>query len=154
MVKLPDEDEHRRRWAALPVGERRQVMRAINRGVALDNKQHAVLAVRLARKQQRFWSRAWIVGPLVSLLFLTQGIASFLANAALATLILGVMSWFWYRRAARAAQANLEVLGLAPDDGRTSPASGPDDGPSDVPDRAGTPHAANPPKRSRRKRRG
>lgn len=149
MPRIPDEDDHRRRWAALPVSERREVMRAVNRGAALHHRPHSILAVGVARKQQRFWSRAWLLGPVVSLLFLSQGVVAFLVNAGLATIVLGGMSFFWHRRAKQAEQANLAALGIAPDDARPS-ASEP---PEDVPDRAGTPHAANPPKRSRSKRR-
>ncbi|MBW3619882.1 MAG: hypothetical protein KY461_06520 [Actinobacteria bacterium] len=149
MVRIPDEAEHRRRWAAIPVSERREVMKAVNRGVALDDRQRSILAVGVARKQQRFWSRAWLLGPVASLLFLSQGLVPFLANAALATVVLGGMSYFWHRRAAQAERANLSALGLSPDE---PSASGPEPR-EDVQDRAGTPHAANPPKRPRRKRR-
>ncbi|MBW3659424.1 MAG: hypothetical protein KY457_12350 [Actinobacteria bacterium] len=135
------------------MSDRREVMRAINRGVALDDRPRAALAVGVARRQQRFWQRAWLIGPLVSLIFLGQGVTAFLANAAIAVLILGGMSLFWYRRAARAEQANLEVLGLRTGDPDAKAASATAAPPGDVPDRAGTPHAANPPKPPRRKRR-
>jgi hypothetical protein len=151
VVRIPDEHEHRRRWTALPVPERRRIVKAVNQGTALRDRTEAILAVGVARKQRRFWSRAWILGPLASLLFLRQGLVPFLVNAAMATLILGGMSWFWYHRARGAERANLEVLGLTPDEAaHPEPAEEPD---REVPDRAGTPHAANPPKPPRSKRR-
>ncbi len=128
-------------------------MKAVNRGQTLESRSEAVLAVGVARQQKRFWSRSWLLGPVVALLFSGQGAAAYLANALAAALIMGGMSWFWYRRAGRSEAANLAHLGIHPDAATsTVAASGPEDD-ADEPDRAGTPHAANPPKRSRAQRR-
>lgn len=156
VTRIPDKDEHRRRWSALEVRDRRRIMKAVNRGQRLDDRAEAVIAVGVARQQQRFWSRAWIIGPAISVLFAREGWVAVAANAVVAGLILGAMSWFWYRRASRAETANLDALGIRPESspGRSDAAASEADGP-DAPEdgRAGMPPAQNPPKRSRAKRR-
>lgn len=149
MTRLPDEAEHRRRWAALEISDRRRIVRAVNRGERLEVRKDATLAVGLARKQQRFWARAWLLGPVIALVFARDGLVPYLANALVAGLLLGGMSWFWHRRAKRAERENLDVLGLAPrhDDAAPAPTADAED------DRAGTPPVQNPPKRSRAQRR-
>lgn len=133
--------------------ERRRIMKAVNRGKALDDRRDALLAVNVARQQQRFWKWAWLMGPAVSVLFFDQGWQAVLANALVATLILGGMSAFWYLRARRSEHANLEAVGLAPSPSAAAHDADEEDEADDAPDRAGTPHAANPPKRSRSRRR-
>lgn len=109
VVKIPDRDEYRRRWAKLDGGERRQIVKAVNRGQAVDDPRKAALAVQTARGQQRFWAKAWWFGPIASLFALTQGWAVYVVNAVLATALLVLMSWFWLRRARRAEEANAAV---------------------------------------------
>lgn len=152
VAQLPDPHEHRRRWGALELADRRRISKAVNRGRALTDRREAALAVNVARSQQRFWSRAWLLAPAVSLLFFGQGWQAVAVNAVFATLVLGGMSLLWYRRAARAEQANLEVVGVTA--GTSRPHRSADAPPPASEDqRAGTPHTANPPKRSRARRR-
>lgn len=162
-MRLPDKDEHRRAWAAVEMDVRRKVMKSVNRGQALDSKPLARLAVGVARQQQKFWSRVWVIAPLFSLFFYREGWAAVAANAAVAIVFMGLMSTYWFLRARSSERANLEMLGIAPEEasrGWRRRGRGPapevvsddaDEEPGDG--RAGTPHAANPPKRSRRKRR-
>jgi hypothetical protein len=109
VAKIPDADAYRARWAALEVADRRRIVRAVNRGRALDDPKEAALAVHTARNQQRFWRKAWLIGPVAALLTLTQGAMVYLVNAAFATAILGLMAWFWYRRSRRSETANRHV---------------------------------------------
>lgn len=95
----------------MALADRRRIVRAVNRGQQLDRPQDAALAVMTARSQKRFWSYAWLLGPVSSLFVLLQD-ATFtvwLANAVLITLVMGALSFFWYRRADRAETANLEA---------------------------------------------
>lgn len=150
-MRVPDKSEHRRRWAEVDLDTRRRVMKAVNGGKALENKADAKLAVGAARQQQRFWSRVWVLGPLSSLLFYRDGWMTVAVNATVAALIMGLMATYWYLKAKRAERTNLEALGIRPEDAQ---AAEPDADEREEGDgRAGTPHAANPPKRSRRKRR-
>jgi hypothetical protein len=110
VAKTPDRAEQQRRFMALDQSERRSVMRAVNRGQAVEIRKHAPLAVMVARRQQRFWKWSWLLGPVlgaVQLLVVPVEVAVF--NAGLATLGLGIFSVFWYRRAARAERLNLEL---------------------------------------------
>lgn len=107
MVKIPDPTEYRQRWAKLDSATRRRIVRAVNRGEALQDPREAALAVGTAQRQQRFWKKAWLFGPVAALLTVQQGLSVYLANALLSTIILTVMAFFWHRRAERAAAANL-----------------------------------------------
>lgn len=104
---------------ATPLADRRRIIRAVNRGQALEAPQDAAFAVGVARQQQRFWRRAWIFAPLIGLLGLLQGtsletrLLSLALNAASATLIIGAMGLYYRRRAGRAEAANLEVVQAA-----------------------------------------
>jgi hypothetical protein len=111
VAKIPDKAEHQRQFAGLEVGDRRAIIRSVNRGRAVDQRKLAPLAVGVARRQQRFWRVAWLLGPLVGLtsLFGNSELVVALLNAGVATLALGLMSWFWYSRARRAELANLEL---------------------------------------------
>lgn len=104
-----DSQSHRTAWSALDWRTRRRIVRAVNRGLALENRREARLAIGVARGQQRFWRWAWLVGPLAALFVLREGIVVYVVNAAVATSVLGLMSWFWYSRARRAEVHNLEV---------------------------------------------
>ncbi|MDX1659099.1 MAG: hypothetical protein R3343_09795 [Nitriliruptorales bacterium] len=111
MAKIPDPEQYRRAWSQLGLKDRRRIVRAVNRGEALDKRKEAALAVATARRQKRFWSKAWLFGP-VGALFTLLSEASwqiYLANAVVLTLIMALMSWFWLRRANRAEDANLAV---------------------------------------------
>jgi hypothetical protein len=110
VAKTPDRAEQQRRFMALDPAERRAVMKAVNRGQAVEVRKHAPLAVLVARRQQRFWKWSWLLGPIlgaVQLLLVPVEVAVF--HAGLATLGLAAFSVFWYRRAARAERLNLEL---------------------------------------------
>ena len=109
MARSSPDTDHRSAWAALDIKERRRILKAVNRGRAMEDRRDARLAIGAAQQQKRFWSKAWLLGPLVALFFLTQGVAVYAVNAAFATLVLGLMATFWYRRADRAEQRNREV---------------------------------------------
>jgi hypothetical protein len=102
------------RFALLDRTERRAIMRAVNRGEAMTRKRDAELAVGVARRQQRFWSRAWVLGPsiaFVQVLVTPIGWTEGLLLAAWGTVLLGMMAAWWWTRARRAELRNLEVLG-------------------------------------------
>lgn len=111
VARIPDRAEYRRQWAQLQLADRRRIIKAVNRGQTLDRPQDAALAVMTARSQKRFWTWAWLLGPVSSLFVLFQdaGFAVWAANAVLITLVMGALSFFWYRRADRAETANLEA---------------------------------------------
>lgn len=111
MARIPDRDEHRRRFASLETTDRRQIIRAVNKGRAVEKRKHAPLAVGVARQQQRFWKWAWVVGPVIGLIQLGAGWQVAVVNGVLGTLFLAGISWFWTRRAQRAEAANLERMG-------------------------------------------
>jgi hypothetical protein len=110
-ARVPDKHEHRRRFAALDVTERRSIIRAVNKGRAVEARKHAPLAVGVARQQQRFWRLAWVVGPVIGLVQLRGGWEVAVVNGVLGTLFLAMICFFWYRRASRAEEANLERMG-------------------------------------------
>ncbi|GGI09509.1 hypothetical protein [Egicoccus halophilus] len=109
MVKIPDAAEHRRRFAALPLSERRAVVRAVNRGVAVDKRKHAPLAVVLARRQMRLWRWAWVCGAAIGAIGVVDGWQAMLVNALIGTTMLGLVGRHWFVRARRAEQANLAL---------------------------------------------
>ena len=115
MAKIPDKDEHTRQFAKLDTGARRDILKAVNRGRAVEDRRLAHLVVGVARRQQKFWKRAWIVGPIVgaSSFIGATSVTAAAINAAIATLGLGLMSWLWYSRATRAEEINLQ-LALGP----------------------------------------
>ena len=131
MAKIPDKAEHQRQFAGLEVGDRRAIIRSVNRGKAVDQRKLAPLAVGVARRQRKFWRVAWVLGPLVGLtsLFGDADLAVALLNSGIATAALGLMSWFWYSRARRAEQLNLELSQSRRDRERGPTADG-NDGPS------------------------
>lgn len=109
MVKIPEGSEYRQQWGRLDSTTRRRIVRAVNKGEVLTSRREAALAVATARRQQRFWKKSWMLGPLAALLTVGQGFMVYAANALLSTAIIGLMAYFWSRRAGRAAAANLEV---------------------------------------------
>lgn len=124
VARIPDKDRYRQLWRELPAADRRRIVRAVNRGRAVESRREAALAVVTARSQQRFWSKAWLLGPIATLFALGQGWQAYLINAVMGTAVLGAMAYFWTRRAARAERANLAVADprAARDDSRDDPA--------------------------------
>jgi hypothetical protein len=120
VADVPDRAEHQRRFMALSTEERRAILRAVNRGRAVEVRKHAPLAVGVARRQRRFWRWAWLLGPIlmaVQLALVPPEVA--LANGGLATLALVLVSIIWYRKAVRAEQLNLAIV-----EGRSAPGRG------------------------------
>lgn len=112
MASNDDRQALQRRFGALSSTDRRAIVRAVNRGRAVEVRKHAPLAVHIANRQMRFWKWSWIIGPAVGLLQIGQlGLAAALINALLASALLGAMSAFFYLRAQRSAQANLALMG-------------------------------------------
>jgi hypothetical protein len=111
VARVPDRDEHRRRFAALDTPDRRSIIRAVNKGQAVEKRKHAPLAVGVARQQQRFWKWAWVVGPVIGLVQLRAGWQAAVVNGVLGTLFLAGICWFWIRRAQQAEALNLERMG-------------------------------------------
>jgi hypothetical protein len=113
MVRIPDPVTFQRRWRELDVSGRRRIMRAVNRGVALDDRAEAALAVVLARRQRRFWRTCGLASPIVGIIvaLLTGRTGTtpvlLLANTVVASLGVGLLSLWWFRRAIRAEERNL-----------------------------------------------
>lgn len=113
VARIPDTDEFRRTWRNVPAGDRRRIVKAVNKGDQLPSRKEAALAVVLARRQQRFWRVAWLLGPVISVLVawlidLDGGLVQLLANGLLGAAVLMGMSVFFTRRAKRAEQVNTE----------------------------------------------
>jgi len=113
MPRIPDPDEFARQWALVDGADRRRILRAVNRGEQLDDRRDAALAVVLARRQQRFWRVAWLLGPVVALLVallidLDGGWVQLVANGLLGAGVLMAMSVWYSRRAKRAEESNTE----------------------------------------------
>lgn len=130
-VHLSKEDVRRLndRFGQLDRAERRAIVRAVNRGEAMARRRDAELAVGVARRQQRFWSRAWLLGPSIAILQVLVTPISWVEGALLAawgTLLLGMMAAWWWTRARRAELENLRVLGGRGSTGRAQGASGRD----------------------------
>ena len=123
-VRFTKKDAQRlnERFALLDRHERRAIMRAVNRGMPMERRRDAELAVGVARRQQRFWSRAWLLGPAIALvqaLVTPIGWLEGLLLAAWGTVLLGMMAAWWWTRARRAELENLRAIG-----GRIGRASG------------------------------
>jgi hypothetical protein len=116
-VAFTREDARRlnERFALLGRPERRAIVRAVNRGEAMQKRRDAELAVGVARRQQRFWSRAWLLGPSIAivqvLLIPTITWQQGVLLAIWGSLLLGMMAAWWWTRARRAELLNLEKLG-------------------------------------------
>jgi hypothetical protein len=110
VTRIPDKDEHRRKFAALPVSERRAIVKTVNRGRTVTRRKDAPLAVGVARQQQRFWRVAWLAGPAIGLIGLRQGVEVAIANALMGTLLMGLIAGFYTMRARRSEIANREVV--------------------------------------------
>ena len=115
-VRFTKQDAQRlnERFALLDRTERRAIMRAVNRGLPMERRRDAELAVGVARRQQRFWSRAWLLGPAIALvqaLVTPIGWVEGLLLAAWGTVLLGMMAAWWWTRARRAELENLRAIG-------------------------------------------
>lgn len=111
MVQIPDKKEHARRFAELPLADRREIGRAVNRGRAVEKRAQAVLAIGVARRQQRFWRWAWLLGPIIGIVQLPfVELEAALFNLVFGTLVLGGMSAYWHWRARQAEAANLQIV--------------------------------------------
>lgn len=122
MAKIPDKAEMQRRFMTLELRDRRRVIRAVNRGHAIDDRKLAVVTVGVARRQQRFWKWAWVLGPVVGMLqalFPDVTVQAAAVNSVIATGLLALLSLYWFTRARRAEHLNLELAGAA----RTSAAT-------------------------------
>ncbi|MEY3020245.1 MAG: hypothetical protein RLZZ272_1229 [Actinomycetota bacterium] len=103
IVRELDRKEVQRRFVALPTSERRQVLRAVNRGTAAPTRTLAQVTIGVAQRQQRFWRLAWLMGPLLGVIqFTAVPIEEALVNVVAGTAALGAMSLWWFRRARRA----------------------------------------------------
>lgn len=109
MAQIPSDERYQEAWSALSFSDRRRIMRAVNRGDALEDPGEAALAVVTADRQERFWSWIWLLGPFGALLFLLDDLVAFLVNAVLLTVVLGALSWWRLRRVRRARARNREV---------------------------------------------
>lgn len=119
MTRIPDKQEHQSKLMKLDLKERRAIVRAVNRGRAVDNKAHAGLAVGVARRQQRFWKVAWLLGPIIAAVQLIfSDVETAVTNGIIGTVALGMMSAYWLWRAKRSEELNLALL-----EGRRSVAS-------------------------------
>jgi hypothetical protein len=115
-VTFSKEDARRlnERFSMLDRQERRAIVRAVNRGLPMVRKRDAELAVGVARRQQRFWTRAWLLGPaiaFVQVIVTPIGWGEGLLLGAWGALLLGMMAAWWWTRARRAELENLRVIG-------------------------------------------
>jgi hypothetical protein len=116
-------------FARLDRSERRAILRAVNRGQQLPDRRSAELAVGIARRQQRFWRRAWLLGPVIAAIqaaFTPIGLQEMLLLGAWGTLVLGMMAFWWWSRARRAEELNVALIARrgGRSTGRPSGASG------------------------------
>jgi len=119
------------RFSMLDRQERRAIVRAVNRGVPMTRRRDAELAVGVARRQQRFWTRAWLLGPaiaLVQVLITPIGWVEGLLLGAWGAVLLGMMAAWWWTRARRAELENLRVIGGRGTRSPTGQIPGRDDG--------------------------
>lgn len=123
MARIPTPEEHRRQFGTLTVSERRAVVRAVNRGIAVEKRKHAPLAVVVARRQMRLWRRAWVVGALIGLVAWGDGWQAVVVNGVLGMAMIGLMARYWFTRARRAEAANV-ALADGKRRGRTPPTKG------------------------------
>ncbi len=117
MAGIPDKRENQRKFAELPNDQRRSLIKAVNRGQAVEARKHAPLAVGLAQRQQRFWKLSWLMGPALGVFqAVFVGLEVGLINGGIATLgLAGLSYWFW-SRAHRAEVLNREIA-----EGRKAP---------------------------------
>jgi hypothetical protein len=130
-VAEQDPQRLQREFMALSLPERRAIIRAVNRGQVVAEKKHARFAVVVARRQQRFWRYAWLLGPALAIVqFFIMEPEAALLNGGFGTIVLGGLARFWYVRAVRSEQLNREVAERrggkrrAPDARDAGPATG------------------------------
>ena len=110
MATVPTPDEHRKLWAGLDFQQRRQILKAVGRGRAVDDRRSARIAVGAARQQQRYWKWAWVWGLAPAALVIGQGIAVVAVYMVMGLLMMGALSWWRLQRARDAERLNLELL--------------------------------------------
>lgn len=110
MVNTPDGSDDYKLYATLDRTDRRQIARAVNRGRAVDDRKLAKIAVAFARRQQRFWRYAWLIGPaLGALQFLSLEPLAATFNALIGSgMLIGASVWFT-RKAKQSERACLEL---------------------------------------------
>ena len=123
MPRIPDQRENQRRFAELDAPTRRGIIRAVNRGNAAEPRRHAMIAIGVARRQKRFWRRAWLVAPAIGVIqaFMIEPLVA-LVNTIVSSLMLGGMAWWFWSRADRAEHTNLAAVGARVSDTDTAPA--------------------------------
>lgn len=121
---LDDPEAFRHTWNDLSISDRRRISRAVNKGVALDDEVEAQLAVMTARRQAKFWSWAWAVGPAISLLqFGTKELMVVLLTAGMSAVATGLLSIWFLRKARAAEEVNLPRAQSAANRGAPHPKS-------------------------------
>jgi hypothetical protein len=115
-VTFTREDARRlnERFSLLDRRERRAIVRAVNRGEAMAKKRDAELAVGVARRQQRFWTRAWLLDPAIAVVQVLATPIGWMEGLLLGlwgAVLLGMMAAWWWTRARRAEMLNLTVIG-------------------------------------------
>jgi hypothetical protein len=142
VVRELDRREVQRRFALLPMADRRAVLRAVSRGREAPSRELALVTIGVARRQQRFWRLAWLMGPVLGLVQLAYlPVEQALVSVAIGTAVLGAMSLWWLRRARR-SEERTRVMGGA--------TSSPDGRRAALPRRLGT--SPRPPRPRGRKR--
>ena len=117
MAGTPDKRENQRRFAELPNDQRRSLLKAVNRGQAVEARKLAPLAVGLAQRQQRFWKLSWLMGPAIGVFqVIFVGLEVGLINGGIATLGLAALSYWFWSRAHRAEVLNRQIA-----EGRKAP---------------------------------
>ena len=107
--RVPSPAEHARLWAGLAFRDRRRILRSVSRGQGLEDRADAKVGVGVARQQQRYWRRVWLVGPLMGLVLVPAWIQVAVV-AVLGTALMGALSAWRLRRARAAEAADLERL--------------------------------------------
>lgn len=110
MVLTPDGSDGYQQYAALGRQDRRQISRAVNRGRAVTDRRLARTAAAFARRQQRFWRLAWLIGPpLGAFQFFTLEPIPALINAVIGVGMLIAASVWFSRKAKQSERLNLEL---------------------------------------------
>jgi hypothetical protein len=110
VATIPTPDEHRKLWSGLEFKQRRQILKAVGRGQAVQDRRVARIAVGTARQQQRYWRWAWIWGLGPAILVIGQGLAVLVVYMVLGLLMMGALSWWRLQKARESERLNLELL--------------------------------------------
>jgi hypothetical protein len=110
MVDTPDGSDGYKLYASLDRPQRREIARAVNRGKVVSDRKLAKVAVAFARRQQKFWRYAWLIGPaLGALQFLSLDPIPAAVNAAIGSgMLIGASVWF-SRKAKKSERLCLEL---------------------------------------------